>query len=322
MTFKRVAPDGQLYTRPEFYAFFGGLDEWNEAEASEVVVDDAGAVVPAQSPLARHRRAQQIAQPLQHAEPQPPGVQSLQQAGSQPPLRGIPKNGKPFDGKSFQPCQAFAGARPGWCFKNGKSGLGYYLDTYGPRLKEKEEMEEAVRTVARREAEVRRDAAKAQEEARAAAAAREEAARRDAAKAAEKAAAECPWAAAQSSLADRRERIRNSHDWSAFKLFEILDAGVLATEAKAWLDLHPRAPTVEARDQVAARRLEVLRRILRPTASTPQLCLPIQWESLPLVRSQIDHKQLNVTLDTAPTGQTVVVVDTKGKNYTVRVPSH
>ena len=49
-TFKRAAPDGRLYTKTEFFEFFRGLTEWDDAEATEVNVDAEGAVIDPPQP--------------------------------------------------------------------------------------------------------------------------------------------------------------------------------------------------------------------------------------------------------------------------------
>merc|ERR1712151_767570 len=45
---------------------------------------------------------------------------------------------------AFEPCSSFKGARPGYCFKMGVRGLGYYRDKYQDIKAEKQEKKEGV----------------------------------------------------------------------------------------------------------------------------------------------------------------------------------
>ena len=60
--FKRLAEDGKLYTKPEFYEYFGTLHEWNMAGESEVVVNTTNEVIaptPVRRPLEQIDEAQE-----------------------------------------------------------------------------------------------------------------------------------------------------------------------------------------------------------------------------------------------------------------------
>lgn len=61
-SFKRLAEDGKLFTKPEFYEYFGTLHEWNMAGESEVVVnttDEVIAPTPVRRPLEQIDEAQE-----------------------------------------------------------------------------------------------------------------------------------------------------------------------------------------------------------------------------------------------------------------------
>jgi len=45
---------------------------------------------------------------------------------------GQAPSAKPLDGRAFEPAERFAGGRPGFVFKTGPAGLGYYRDSHGP----------------------------------------------------------------------------------------------------------------------------------------------------------------------------------------------
>merc|ERR1711988_389364 len=48
-------------------------------------------------------------------------------------------------GATFEACQSFQGARPGWCFKMGARGLGYYRDRVQDVKQEKKEKVQVVK---------------------------------------------------------------------------------------------------------------------------------------------------------------------------------
>ena len=98
--------------------------------------------------------------------------------------------------------------------------------------------------------------------------------------------------AAEEEKAKRSEAIRNSHDWDGIPLEDFLTTlpRVLSPEALHWVSNNL---ALFDRQAIEPRILEVLRRVLRPTASMPET-LAVDWEKLPLLHHRHELTQLRV----------------------------